>query len=728
MIYPVAKNGLAAAALVAMCECASAQSAIIVLSTRADSVSGGDAVVQVRAPAGVAIDQVTVARNGTDVTRAFVAADAQTLQGLVGELVVGANFIVATTKSGEVLGRALVQNWPIYGPIFAGPHQRPWICETEASGLGPPPADGPCVAPVRYEWFYRTTAGMFQPLPSPQSRPPDVAQTTTIDGRKVDYIVRVESGVIDESIYRIAIIDDPTHPIANPWSAGGTRPGPGWNGKLFYHFIGGCRPGFRSGRNVATDALNITDTISVRDEPLSLGFAVAFGTRNRTGHGCDDVISAETVMMIKERFIEQYGVPKFTIGLGSSGAAMQQHLIAHNYPGLLDAITPVRSFPDVVTVLTDVIDCGLLINYFDRVADPAAWPGDKRSKVDGHPVDPEGHTNCEGSNETGRVAVVPTGFFDAAVPLAARYDRVTNRTGARGTLHDGMVNVVGVDPATGFARRPYDNVGVQYGLRALNAGEITKAEFLDLNEKIGGLDVDGEFVAERSAGDLEAIAKAYETGRVNDGANVTLPIIQYRNYMDFANDIHTSHRSSAMIARLEKTNGTAGNLVRWTMPADGKVNFMRMALIAQNEWLESIAADRSADPYPVKVIRNKPASLTSACWDENAVVHEEQPANASAGVCEKLFPVHANPRIAAGGPIAGDVLKCQLKRVTMGDYAVKFTAAERALLQRIFPQGVCDWSRPGVSQQPMTSTWLRYEPVAQPGGWVVRPAEMGRSQ
>ena len=85
----------------------------------------------------------------------------------------------------------------------------------------------------------------------------------------------------------------------------------------------------------------------MRDEPLRLGFAVALGTRNTLGTGCDDVVSAETVMMIKERFIEQYGVPKFTIGLGSSGGAIQQHLIAHNYPGLLDAITPVRSYPDI---------------------------------------------------------------------------------------------------------------------------------------------------------------------------------------------------------------------------------------------------------------------------------------------------------------------------------------------------------------------------------------------
>lgn len=42
-----------------------------------------------------------------------------------------------------------------------------------------------------------------------------------------------------------------------------------------------------------------------------------------------------------------------------------------------------------------------------------------------------------------------------------------------------MVNVYGRDPATGFARRPFDNVGVQYGLAAFNAGAIPFEQFAD---------------------------------------------------------------------------------------------------------------------------------------------------------------------------------------------------------------------------------------------------------
>ena len=50
-----------------------------------------------------------------------------------------------------------------------------------------------------------------------------------------------------------------------------------------------------------------------------------------------------------------------------------------------------------------------------------------------------------------------------------------NPTGARCDVYDHAVNVWGKDPKTGFARRPLDNVGIQYGLGALNSGVITQA-------------------------------------------------------------------------------------------------------------------------------------------------------------------------------------------------------------------------------------------------------------
>ncbi len=74
----------------------------------------------------------------------------------------------------------------------------------------------------------------------------------------------------------------------------------------------------------------------------------------------------------------------------------------------------------------------------------------------------------------------------------------------------------------------------------------------------------------------------------------------------------------------------------------------------------------------------------------------------------------ASPRQVAGGPLAENILKCQLKPLNSADYApVVFSSAQLARLQATFPDGVCDWSLPGVDQQaaisPLTFT-------AGPGG------------
>ncbi len=197
---------------------------------------------------------------------------------------------------------------------------------------------------------------------------------------------------------------------------------------------------------------------------------------------------------------------------------MQQHFIAQNYPGLLDAVTPGVSYSDLVSILPDVTDCGLLNHYFDNAPDPSEWPASRRSKVDGYPPNADGtNTTCRTWDGFAHTWVSPFNGFDPVVPVELRYHPITNPTGARGSFTDGMVNVFGIDPATGFARTVYDNVGVQYGLKALNNGDITTTEFLDLNQFIGGLDVDGNYTPARSQGNLEGIEVAYRKGVVDSG-------------------------------------------------------------------------------------------------------------------------------------------------------------------------------------------------------------------
>ena len=139
---------------------------------------------------------------------------------------------------------------------------------------------------------------------------------------------------------------------------------------------------------------------------------------------------------------------------------------------------------------------------------PATVTGHLYYDVNGNGVQEAGEPNLanvtvtvtSGANVV-QVSTGPNGNWSASVPQEARYDWATNPTGARASVFDHTISVYGRDPQTGFARRPVDNVGVQYGLQALNEGAITLAQFLDLNEKVGGLDVDAHYQTARMVAD-----------------------------------------------------------------------------------------------------------------------------------------------------------------------------------------------------------------------------------
>ena len=79
----------------------------------------------------------------------------------------------------------------------------------------------------------------------------------------------------------------------------------------------------------------------------------------------------------------------------------------------------------------------------------------------------------------------------------------------------------------------------------------------------------------------------------------------------------------------------------------------------------------------------------------------------------------------AGGDDYNDIVKCQLKPLDRADYdGVTFTDEQWAQLQSAFPDGVCDWTKPGVGQQRNLS-WLTYQDARGRviyGGRPMRPA------
>jgi len=435
------------------------------------------------------------------------------------------------------------------------------------------------------------------------------------------------------------------------------------------------------------------------DLHLSRGFAYMISTELVNGQRGNAVLQGETLMMLKELFIETYGVPKWTVGSGGSGGAIQQLVITQIYPGLLDGLQPSASFPDGSL---HVADCRLLENVYK--ADLATWTDAKRAAVDGFTKG-----TCRAWDLSFVNTIVATNVAGCALKDTTKvYHPVNNPTGARCTTSEMRANIYGRDPATNFARSPLDNVGLQYGLDAVNKGLISPEEFVILNEKVGGYDRDGIPTPARTVGDTLALTRAYESGLVNSGGGglAQVPILHSRSYTDAAGDIHSHERDLVIRARLQKANGRTDNQVIWVGPPSG-YSLSALSLDLMNEWLDKLAAD----PAPLsinKVVANKPAAAVDACFDTNGTKYAESPAYDAKGTCGTLYPVHGEPRQMAGAPLANDIMKCQLKPIVDSDYKVAFTPAQKARLQAVFPGGVCDWSKPGVGQVPLKGSYQRY--------------------
>jgi hypothetical protein len=298
------------------------------------------------------------------------------------------------------------------------------------------------------------------------------------------------------------------------------------------------------------------------------------------------------------------------------------------------------------------------------------------------------------------------------VPVALRYDPKTNPKGARPTIYDHAKNIYGVDPATGFGRRTFDNVGVQYGLAALNAGQITPAQFLDLNAGVGGYDQDANYVTARSVGDSGALKRAYQSGlEISGGGGLRdIPVFDLSGIYNDDGGYHYQWFHFALRERMAKANGDARNHVMWRgnpVPAD-------RAWATFVAWVEAVHADPSAAPGRDKAIRDKPPAAVDGCWKSptDFVAEPQVFSRDGATACNALFPSFGNPRLMAGGPLAANVLKCRLKPADAADYRVKFTPAEWARMRKVFPGGVCDWSKPGVGQTPVVP-WASFGPARE---------------
>jgi Tannase-like family of unknown function (DUF6351) len=755
---------------------------IVVLSNRADLVSGGDALVELIVPPGIIQAlrsggnvKIQASLNGVPVPKdTFALRPDGRIYGLVNGLKVGPNSLTA-----QVPGKSMsieITNHPIGGPVLLGTQVQPWICATptpvsqsgntpasNASGLTTFAIDPQCNIGTEYKLFYRTTTpGCSSALPDPSppagppanncfkpytlgSTPADLAMTTTTTGLTVPYIVRVERGTLNRGIYDIAVLFDPTQ--KQPWTP--VAPQAQWNRKVVYTFgasTGQPRLQFRSEQNWADDSA------------LSRGFMVVDNSLTDSLYNSNRILVAETLMMMKEYIVDHYGEIAYTLGNGCSGGSIQQNTVASTFPGLLDGIQPSCDFPDSITTGMEVTDCVLLVNFYVRPEWTALMAGLTQAQINAKKTAINGHldqvgcqmwNNSFGFNNkpgnyvptlvidqmTGEIAPVGAPRNNCRLPAALVYDPVTNPNGTRCGDPDLAASVwgttAGIPPGSIRALKTVDNVGIQYGLKALLAGAITPEEFVTLNEKIGGFDADSNARAARSVADQPALDIAYRSGIVSSGANLgKLPIIDSRGYDE--QGIHYIWRTFSERARIDAANrDNHGNQVIWRygtglLPGTA-AQFAAVTLesfLTMDDWLSNLLtsapkATLNSVRTQAQVIAAKPPEAFDLCYLTGDVTFSNPVTDMALCDADPRLMKHSSPRQVAGGPLTENILTCQLRLLNADEYApAAFTAAQLARLRAAFPDGVCDWNKPGFGQQPTVSP-LTFE--NGPGGEPLGP-------
>jgi len=685
-------------------------------------VSDGDIRVVVSSDDKLSPEAIHILVNGKR-TKAKLAPDNAGLTTVIGDLRPGQNEIRAEAR-GFAPATLVVTNHGRGGPIFSGAQLQPWICAApvaqaatpdqaavDASGLSVAAIDAQCNAPSSFSYFYRTTdaacsmeAGAALPCfrPYVAGKPPaDIAKVETSAGKRVDYIVRVERGAMNRGLYDLAVLYDPAakEPAALD----------NWNHKIVWAFGG-------SGANIRRQLAPASSWMN--DAALSRGFLVGVSNFTDGSRNNNRPIAAETLMMLREHVSDRYGPVRHLIGEGCSAGSMQQNIISTMYPGLIDGVLISCSFPDSDSLMQEIVDSFLLKHYFDSAVFAATNTGlspeavaAKRIAIAGHKDDGivNGWARFRPGYVAGNLGAGPSSN-GCQLPNALVYDAKSNPDGIRCATPDSNIAVWGAYPGTRIARHIRDNVGVQYGLGALLDGKIGAEDFLVLNANVGGLDRDGGFSSARMEGDAEAIATAYRVGLVSSGRLLgETPIIDLRGEEN--SNVHANWHSFATRQRIRQALGNADNYILWRvgLPTPGgpwgnagweKTGLPLRSLLDMDQWLDAVDADKAPGSRLERVSRNRPATLKSFCYlgtDYSREVYDE-------ATCDKdpNLTYYSSIHQVAGGPLASNVLKCELRPVDPAEYRGRLDAAQIERLRTIFPGGVCDWSKPGVGQQDVT--------------------------
>ena len=175
------------------------------------------------------------------------------------------------------------------------------------------------------------------------------------------------------------------------------------------------------------------------------------------------------------------------------------------------------------------------------------------------------------------------------------------------------------------------------------------------------------------------------------------------------------------------------------------VSAQQKAFLGMDQWLTAVANDKSTDKLAIRVVKNKPKTMVDGCFGATTAgaaddfIAEPQlfggfnsvflngngstspPGTVGVGAvpsrCNAMYPASSFPRFEAGEPLPSRAMQCQFRPVTAVDYAgyasrnSTWTGATRdvdlAALRAVFPGGVCDYTKPGLQEQPLAGTWVQ---------------------
>jgi len=640
-----------------------------------------------------------------------------------------------------------------HGPVnslYSGSTQYPFYCMTIDSGLGQPIVDNQAgygvpvyddiLQPKKIIGYSKDCNIATKVHYYSLSQSGDIHKLTALALKRFtnetadDILLRVEQGTINRFIYTMVM------PISVN-EIGSRLAKSKWNQRLIFQFNGGSGIGYRQGKQKAKRV------IDRQKQQLLDGYAVISSSGNKTSYTYNMLLAEDTARRVKKHFVSLYGKPLYTVGIGGSGGGLAQYLIAQNSIGILDGLIPLYSYPDMITQTTYALDCDLLNNYFTFRADKKSHWLDwhKRQAVEGMNAlndfpQRAGYLQPVNQIMAGFVPSLPSGNSECINGYFGLSSFINNpRQGfLRDFFHHDVVkqvkwsfwqdlaSVLGKDNL-GYGLSTWDNVGVQYGLLALQQQAITFDEFIDLNSKIGSWKPQTEMTAEhiwlpfgrkiplwlslwgnqnitaitqgvaaRHRGSIKAMQAAYRSGQVFIG-KASLPIIDVRHYLEDDLDMH--HVSASFYSRLRiiEQNNHSDNHVIWI--SDKNYNPAVLAFKLMDEWLLTLKGSPN-----ISVTAAKPKGLSDQCFSANgAVLFQGQDTwngqwnNKSEGECQKVYPMYSTSRIQAGGTWSGDMFKCQLmsvkQAITQGLYGAVDMRYYQQQLEQIFPQGVCDYSQ-----------------------------------